>query len=78
MADNLAGRCRSQAPNSSFPFGILHFQQSSKNSLILCAIMSSFGPKRKARIIQTFEDGGDDLKAASGAGDEEQSDQRAS
>ncbi|KAK3299748.1 nineteen complex-related protein 2-domain-containing protein [Chaetomium fimeti] len=39
--------------------------------------MSSFGPKRKARIIQTFEDDGDDLKAASGAGDEEQSDQSA-
>ncbi|KAH6853114.1 nineteen complex-related protein 2-domain-containing protein [Chaetomium sp. MPI-CAGE-AT-0009] len=39
--------------------------------------MSSFGPKRKARIIQTFEDDGDDMKAASSAGDEEQSDQSA-
>jgi hypothetical protein len=41
--------------------------------------MSSFGPKRKARIIQTFDDDGDNnLKASSSAGDEEESDQRTS
>ncbi|KAH6651380.1 nineteen complex-related protein 2-domain-containing protein [Chaetomium tenue] len=39
--------------------------------------MSSFGPKRKARIIQTFDDDGDNVKASSSAGDEAQSDQSA-
>jgi hypothetical protein len=39
--------------------------------------MSSFGPKRKARIIQTFDDDGENnLKASSSAGDEEQSDRK--
>jgi hypothetical protein len=40
------------------------------------ATMSSFGAKRKARIIQTFDDDGDDLKASSTTGDEEHSDRK--
>ncbi len=38
--------------------------------------MSSFGAKRKARIIQTFDDDGDDLTAAPNSGEEEQSDRK--
>ena len=38
--------------------------------------MSSFGAKRKARIIQTFDDDSDDLTAAPNSGEEEQSDRK--
>jgi hypothetical protein len=39
--------------------------------------MSSFGAKRKARIIQTsFDDEGDDLKPSSNSGEEEQSNRK--
>jgi hypothetical protein len=38
--------------------------------------MSSFGAKRKARVIQTFDDEGDDVKATPTSGGEEQSDRK--
>ncbi|KAK4041843.1 nineteen complex-related protein 2-domain-containing protein [Parachaetomium inaequale] len=38
--------------------------------------MSSFGAKRKARIIQTFDDDGDDLTPPSTTGDDEHSDRK--
>ena len=38
--------------------------------------MSSFGAKRKARIIQTLDDEGDDLKSPLNSGEEEQSERK--
>lgn len=38
--------------------------------------MSSFGTRRKARIIQTLDDEGDDSKSLLNSGDEEQSDRK--